>query len=185
MARKKAQRKQPETTLVHHRAPNLSALLDRAKLGESAQHVAAYLGAGGSARALVAVEGEPLQIPLLQYMALYNQHPHTELAECVRLLVAAGADSNLIAVVSAEGDERTALMCAAERTCCTAVPGVLLQAGADPCVRPWKKGVTALHIAAGSERYQWSNSTDARNSSWSFRQCKATTQTGCRCQHSR
>jgi hypothetical protein len=51
MARKKAQKKKPDTTLVPHRTPNLSALLERAKSGDSALAVKAYLDAGGSFRA--------------------------------------------------------------------------------------------------------------------------------------
>jgi hypothetical protein len=40
---------------------------------------------------------ENVLLPLLHYMALCNLHPHNELAECVRLLVEAGADINAIA----------------------------------------------------------------------------------------
>jgi hypothetical protein len=77
MARKKAQRKQ-KTTLVPHRTPNLSALLGRAKSGDSRQAVKAYLDAGGSPMALVREHGSrpPLQLPLLHYMAFMNAHPH-------------------------------------------------------------------------------------------------------------
>eukprot|EP00953_Heterococcus_sp_UTEX-ZZ885_P008302 4987-Heterococcus_DN1.PRE.1 len=136
---------QQETTLVPHRTPNLSVLLERAKTGESAADVAAFLTAGGSAQTLV--ETAELPMPLLHYMALYNQHSHRELAESMRLLLDAGAEINLVAHISA-GDNRTALMCAAERDCCTAVSAMLLQAGADACARPWQKGLTALHLAA-------------------------------------
>eukprot|EP00953_Heterococcus_sp_UTEX-ZZ885_P007554 4572-Heterococcus_DN1.PRE.4 len=52
MARKKTKQKQ-ETTLVLHRTPSLQVLLDRAKFGDSAQAVRAYLGAGGSPVVLV------------------------------------------------------------------------------------------------------------------------------------
>jgi hypothetical protein len=56
MARKKAQRKQPvTTTLVPHRSPNLSCLLERAQSGDAAQAVKAFLDAGGSADAMVHV----------------------------------------------------------------------------------------------------------------------------------
>jgi hypothetical protein len=51
MALKKSQRKQ-ETTLVPHRTPNLSVLLESAETGESAQAVRAYLDAGGSSMSL-------------------------------------------------------------------------------------------------------------------------------------
>jgi hypothetical protein len=96
MARKKAQRKQ-ETTLVAHRTPNLSTLLQRARTGDSARAVKAYLDAGGSAEAVLAQQaalGVSNNIPLLHNMALTNAHPHSELAESVGLLVAAGADIN-------------------------------------------------------------------------------------------
>jgi hypothetical protein len=93
MARKKvlAEGKQ-ETTLVPHRTPNLSALLERAKIGDSAADVEAYLDAGGLATTLV--QGKKLQVPLLHAMTCANVHPHRELGESVRLLVAAGADIN-------------------------------------------------------------------------------------------
>eukprot|EP00953_Heterococcus_sp_UTEX-ZZ885_P003497 2399-Heterococcus_DN1.PRE.8 len=42
----------------------------------------------------------------------------------------------------------TALMCARECKCCTAVLDVLLQAGADPCLHGAPDRKTALHIAA-------------------------------------
>eukprot|EP00953_Heterococcus_sp_UTEX-ZZ885_P003496 2399-Heterococcus_DN1.PRE.7 len=69
MAQKKAQRKQ-ETTLMPHRTPNLTAFLERAKTGESAQALKAYLDAGGSPMAVLEVSvrggGSVLQkLPLL------------------------------------------------------------------------------------------------------------------------
>jgi hypothetical protein len=75
MARKKAQRKR-ETTLVPHRTPNLSALLERAKTGDSLQAVKAYLDAGGSAVAVVRGADGTQQLPLLHSMAVFNVHPH-------------------------------------------------------------------------------------------------------------
>jgi ankyrin repeat protein len=86
-----------------------------------------------------------LQLPLLHSMAFTSAHPHGELAESVRLLVAAGADINTKGAVIG-GDQWTALMCAAPKTCCT--QDVLLRAGADPCVRSSPGGSTALQIAA-------------------------------------
>jgi ankyrin repeat protein len=145
MARKKAQRKQ-ETTLVPHKTPNLSALLERAKSG-SAQAVKAYLDAGGSPMALVQwQERHHLQLPLFSVVHT-SRHAHTELAESVRLLLDAGVDINAKAA-GPDGDERTALMCAAQCCCCTAVVDVLLQAGADACLCSSLKRMTALHIAA-------------------------------------
>jgi hypothetical protein len=85
MAHKKAQRQKQETTLVPHRTPTLSALLERAKSGDAAQAVKAYLDAGGSATALT--QGRGVQIPLLHIMVVTNAHPHKELAESCLLLV--------------------------------------------------------------------------------------------------
>jgi hypothetical protein len=133
MARKKAQKKKQETTLVPHRTPNLSALLEEAKSGDAAQAVHAYLHAGGSADALVHGEGAAAEhhISLLHNMALYNRHPHTELA-------------------GPAGDDRPALSSAGDRSCCTKVLQAYLQNGADVKVRSHAKGITALHQAAGT-----------------------------------
>jgi uncharacterized protein len=80
-------------------------------------------------------------------MAYTSAHPHTELAESVRLLIDAGADING-SFNTPDGDDFTVLMCAVECTCCTAVLNVLLQAGADPCARCSRLRETALHRAA-------------------------------------
>eukprot|EP00953_Heterococcus_sp_UTEX-ZZ885_P039710 20347-Heterococcus_DN1.PRE.2 len=65
MARKKAQRKQ-EATLVPHRTPNLSALLENAKTGNSADAVKGYLDAGGSPVVVVPSHiQQSMQVPLL------------------------------------------------------------------------------------------------------------------------
>jgi ankyrin repeat protein len=131
---------------VPHKTPNLSVLLERAKVG--IQALKAYLDAGGFTDALVHDEGATArQLPLLHYMALRNIHPHTELAECVRLLVGAGADINITA--GADRDARNALMLASTRSCCTGVVHVLLQNGADVLASN-TKGITALHVAAAS-----------------------------------
>jgi uncharacterized protein len=152
MARKKAQRKQ-ETTLVPHRTPNLSALLERAKTGDSTQALKAYFDAGGTLKAHVEAQAPrgqgaaTLLLPLLHHVILKNAHPHRELSESVRLLLAAGADINA-SYADPSGDNPTLLMCAAWRTCCAKVPEVLLRAGADPCVHSSPMGFTALHQAA-------------------------------------
>ena len=133
MARKKAQKKKPDTTLVPHRTPNLSALLERAKSGDSARAVKSYLDAGGSAGAhVLTFEASSVeqQMPLLHHMALHHSHPHTELAECVRLLIDAGADIN----ATDRDNHYTALMCASAAGCCTTVLQILLQHGADVLV---------------------------------------------------
>eukprot|EP00953_Heterococcus_sp_UTEX-ZZ885_P011360 6577-Heterococcus_DN1.PRE.2 len=149
MARKKAQKKQKqETTLVLHRAPNLNALLDGAKSGDSALAVKAYLDAGGSADVLVRKGGTAdaeQQIPLLLYMALRNRHPHKELAACLKLLTDAGADISCLGF-----DGRTALMCACERSCCCTLTIAFLQNGADVLIGSPSNGKTALHYAAAT-----------------------------------
>jgi ankyrin repeat protein len=150
MARKKAQRKQ-ETTLVPHRTLALSVLLEKAKTGNAAQAVQPYLDAGGSALALIDAQGAAavVKVPLLHTVALTNRHPHKELAESVRLLIAAGADINaLYTDTERDGVNLPPLMCAAGRVCCAKVQTVLLDAGADPYVRPAPRYLTALHKAA-------------------------------------
>jgi ankyrin repeat protein len=99
--------------------------------------------------ASVLVEGEAfnMQVLLLHSMALTNTHPHRELAESVMLVIAAGADINAEAV-GPECNQRTALMCAAGRKCCTRALDVLLQAGADASLSTSMQQTTALHSAA-------------------------------------
>eukprot|EP00953_Heterococcus_sp_UTEX-ZZ885_P021329 11900-Heterococcus_DN1.PRE.1 len=147
-----------ETALVPHRTPNLSALLERAvsKDAASAQAVKVYLDAGGSpsirlVQSVVFSTGakQMLHLPLLHYMALASLHPHTELAECVRLLIEAGA--NIDAMSGFDVDDRTALICASERKCCSTVLQAFLQNGAD-VITCNSKGMTALHQAAAVGR---------------------------------
>jgi hypothetical protein len=136
MSRKKAHKKEQEsTTLVPHRTPNLSALLERAKSGDVAQAVKAYLDAGGAADTLVRHQHGliTLQLPLLHIMAFTSAHPHKELAESVGLLMDAGADIN--DKRAGVGDQWTPLIHEAGKKCCTEVSDILLRAGADPCVR--------------------------------------------------
>eukprot|EP00953_Heterococcus_sp_UTEX-ZZ885_P034585 17899-Heterococcus_DN1.PRE.2 len=123
-----------EETAVHT-ASSLSTLLERAKTGDSALVVQAYLDAGGLPTAMVELKypnGDVLRVPLLHSMALRNAHPHRALAESVRMLVAAGADINAKSA-NRHGDSCTALMCAFKRKCCTKMLSALLQSGADPC----------------------------------------------------
>jgi uncharacterized protein len=145
MARKRAQRNKQETSLVPHRTPDLSSLLERAKTGRSAQAVKAFLDAGGSPLTVVSCDSSDgvVQIDLLHCVILTNPHPHRELAESVRMLVAAGADVN----AGLQGDGRTALTSAAECNCCAAVLDSLLQVGADPLVASTKQRITPLHMA--------------------------------------
>eukprot|EP00953_Heterococcus_sp_UTEX-ZZ885_P011236 6509-Heterococcus_DN1.PRE.3 len=79
-------------------------------------------------------------------MTLYNQHPHRELAESVRLLVEAGADINSRA--GPDGDDRTALIAVTERKCCTRILQALQQNGADVFMPSDATGATAVHQAA-------------------------------------
>jgi Ankyrin repeat len=135
MARKKAQKKQQqEKTLVPHRTSNLSALLEEAETGNSAQAVKAFLDAGGSPGALVYIgtKEDKQQLPLLYFMTHFNAHPRKELAESVRLLLEAGVDINSL-YMCPNGIDYTALMAATDE-CCTVVQ-ILLQHGADPSVR--------------------------------------------------
>jgi hypothetical protein len=120
MARKKkAQKKEEATTLVHHRT-------------HSAAAVRAFLDAGGSARAVVSMltRTEEMHTLMLHVMAQLNPHPH-KIKECVRLLVAAGADINAFNKI-ANGTVQTALMCAAQTCCCPKVSEILLENGAEP-----------------------------------------------------
>jgi ankyrin repeat protein len=153
IARKKAQKKQRETTtLVPHRTPNLSALLEEAETGNSAQAVKAYLDAGGLPGALVYIgtKEDKQQLPLLHFMMHFNAHPHTELAESVRVLLEAGVNINSLYMYP-DGIDYTALMAATDE-CCTVVQ-VLLQNGADPSVHTTAPPyTTALHKVASTGR---------------------------------
>jgi Ankyrin repeats (3 copies) len=82
-------------------------------------------------------------------MAVTNAHPHRELAESVRLLVEAGADINAT-VTDRLGFEKTALVWATSKSCCSKLLEVFLECGADPCVlmRSAQFSATALHVAA-------------------------------------
>jgi uncharacterized protein len=141
------------TTLVPHRTPDLRVLLQKAKTGAAALAVRAYLDAGGSADALSRLvqcrgPGGPRQILLLHHLALFNLHPHTELAECVRLLIEAGADIN----ATSGHHQRTVLVHASECGCCTKPLQIFLQSGADALAASPVNGKTALHRAAAVGR---------------------------------
>jgi ankyrin repeat protein len=89
------------------------------------------------------------QLPLLHHMAMCNAHPHTQLAESVRLLVAAGANINAASIPY--GSDRTALIHAVQRPCCSKVMHAFLQNGADVSI-PAADGTTTLHLAAAAGR---------------------------------
>jgi uncharacterized protein len=150
MARRQLQKNKQETAL--HKTVDLAALLERARTGDSALAVKAYLDAGGSANCLAqgGGAGGAQQLPLLHHMALCNDHPHTELAESVRLLVAAGGDIHIKS--AGPGDyAHTAVMYAVQRTCCNKVVHAFLQNGADLSVLA-ADGTTPLHVAAAAGR---------------------------------
>jgi ankyrin repeat protein len=93
-----------------------------------------------------------LQVPLLHYMASYNPHPHTELAESVKLLVEAGADIDA-KLIADNGAYSTALTCANARDCCAEVLRAVLQNGAHVLQQPFPAHAnTALHKAAAAGR---------------------------------
>jgi hypothetical protein len=141
MGRRRAQKKkQQENSLVQHRAPSLNDLLERAKEGNSALAVKAYLDAGGSP--VSRLQRGDQHMALLHYIAFCSTHPHNELAESVRLLVAAGANINVI--TATEPDGYTALMFAVSRECCTTPLQAFLQNGANALVRSTKCSETAL-----------------------------------------
>jgi ankyrin repeat protein len=146
MARKKVHSKKQVTTLVPHRTPDLSVLLERAKIAASPQAVKAYLDGGGSTEAFVHDRAGQF-LPLLRHVILNNAHPHRELEESVRLLVEAGANINTLS--GPDDDERTALMSASQKSCCTKALQALLQNGADVLVS-MTAGTTALHTAAAA-----------------------------------
>jgi ankyrin repeat protein len=150
MARKKAVKKQETALVLHKRADlDLTSLLSKAALGNSVQAVQDYLDAGGSATAVVKQFfcRELPQLTLLHAIVRSSAHPHAQLASCVRVLVAVGADLNT-ASTDFMGHDRTALMSAAERSCCSKPVHILLQNGAHVRVRFKADGATALHRAA-------------------------------------
>jgi hypothetical protein len=65
------------------------------------------------------------QLPLLSNIVLTSDHPHSEFAECLRLLVDAGADINAT-FTGPKGFSFTALVCAAQCDCCTMMLADLL-----------------------------------------------------------
>jgi hypothetical protein len=92
MARKKAVKASGSDAVIPHRSPNLSRLLERAKLGY-ARDVKHFLDAGGSPTAVarLCLAGQMKDLPLL-FAIIYNHSaPQAEVAESLELLVKAGA----------------------------------------------------------------------------------------------
>jgi ankyrin repeat protein len=87
-----------------------------------------------------------MAVPLLHAVICCSSHPHTELAECVEMLIRAAADVDVKATQLGVGS-RSALITAAEHTCCSQPLKILLDHGADPAQRFARNG-TPLHKAA-------------------------------------
>jgi ankyrin repeat protein len=104
---------------------------------------------GGSPTALVELidtQGTILHVPLISIVSALH-HPHEALPECVRLLVAAGADINTV-FTDGQGFPKTPLICAAEHSCCSKALQLVLDHGADVLAQPLPARRTALHRAA-------------------------------------
>jgi ankyrin repeat protein len=141
---KKSSKKQTPasaTTLVPHRTPNLTELLERAKGGKlsDVQH---YLEAGRSANARHPTEQFKL-LPLLTSIAASR---HSDAVASIRLLLEAGADVDATPGNNA-GAEHTALMVACALPRNFKAVQALLEGGADPCCLT-SDGASALHLAA-------------------------------------
>jgi uncharacterized protein len=152
MARKKAVKASRSDAVIPHRSPNLSRLLERAKLG-FARDVKSFLDAGGSTTAVarLCLAGQMKDLPLLFAIIYSHSHcaPQTEVAESIELLVKAGAPVD--AWANCEGAEHTAVMKAALCPCCPLLLKTLLQLGADPCLLTPADGLAALHMAASAK----------------------------------
>eukprot|EP00953_Heterococcus_sp_UTEX-ZZ885_P017438 9761-Heterococcus_DN1.PRE.1 len=141
---KKSSKKQtpaPATTLVPHRTPNLTELLERAKGGKLSD-MQQYLDAGGSANVRHPTE-QLTMVPLLTSIAASR---HSDAAASIRLLLEAGA------VIDATpgddvGAEHTALMVACALPKNFKAVQALLEGGADPYYQT-SDGASALHLAA-------------------------------------
>jgi Ankyrin repeats (3 copies) len=106
-------------------------LLEDAKTGDRAADVKKYLDAGGSASVLIEASSDrgQLLVPLVHAMACGNAHAHRELAECIRLLVRAGADINAVVKVC-QGGTCSGLLLAVELRDCATPLRLLLENGA-------------------------------------------------------
>jgi ankyrin repeat protein len=155
MARKKAPRKQQPsstTTLMPHRLKDLHELLERAKRGDRAADMQAYLDTGGSASALVDIPEHDMKVPLLYAVVFLSRHPHIELSEILRLLVGAGADINSSTTAFGSNTSGGWMTCMA-RSCCTLPLLALLKHGADPIYQFGGARATALHQLAAVGLY--------------------------------
>jgi ankyrin repeat protein len=146
-----------EPTLVRHRAPHLTDLLERAKKGKLSD-VQQYLSAGGSPNVLVEAHvklgykrplsdvivhvASEMEAPLLYSVAASG---HNEAAASIRLLLQAGA---AVDAIEPSIGERTALMVACSIPNNLQAVKELLDGGADPCYQAGLDGISALHLAA-------------------------------------
>jgi ankyrin repeat protein len=147
-------KKVAESRLVPHSNPELAGALERAAVsGVSAMEQ--YLSAGGSTAVTVQVtyDGNSIHVALL-VAVIINHHPEAALA--IELLLKAGVDAE-VTYTDCHGQERNAVMSAATCTCCRRPLETLLQGGANSCARSRTDGVTALHAAAQSGRYDKCN----------------------------
>jgi ankyrin repeat protein len=149
MARKKAHKQQKAVVPV--RPQSLDELLKLATDTGAAEHVKAYLDAGGLPTMMVEINEDGVaapMVPLLHAVCLCDHEDNTNLASSVDILVHAGADVNSTCI-NPDGNSRTALMWACEITGCSTAPmQALLAAGADASLASATDGKTALMIAA-------------------------------------
>jgi ankyrin repeat protein len=142
-----------ETTLVPHRAPNLTDLLERAQRGKLSD-VKQYLSAGGLPNVLVPLQSTfgfgTSPAPAAPLLCGVVESLHNEAARSVELLLQAGAAVDAT-FVGANGTAYTALQLASMHTTAsaTACLQALLKGGADSCYHTGN-GMTALHYAAAS-----------------------------------
>jgi ankyrin repeat protein len=149
---KKGSKKQtpaPETTLVPHRAPNLTDLLERAKRGKLSD-VQQYLSAGGSPNVLVSMQPSWDGLAPVLCGVVDSLRNGGEVASSVRLLLHAGAAVDAT-FVGADGSMHTALQVASMHKPFGAADCLqaLLDGGADPCYQT-AKGVSVMHYAAAN-----------------------------------
>eukprot|EP00953_Heterococcus_sp_UTEX-ZZ885_P038110 19562-Heterococcus_DN1.PRE.4 len=131
MPRKSANKKQDEvTTVTVHKTQQLTELLEAAASSKPGA-MQRYLAAGGNADAVVKVSHPDFifKVPLLVAATI----GHHELKDSMKALIEGGASLDLRFRTTA--GERTALMIACALRCCDAPVQLLLQHGADPCMR--------------------------------------------------
>jgi ankyrin repeat protein len=131
------------TNLVAHRTLDLARLHDGAKTCDLGLRER-FLAGGGQPDALVGIvthDYSSWQAPLL-ICAITLGH-----LSSIELLLHAGANINAFCLNS-EGVEMSPLMIACQSSLATAATTILLEHGADVCLRTPTTGMTALHIAA-------------------------------------